>query len=92
VCGRFTQNYTWDELVALYRLTMPSVNTQPSYNVCPTDPIEVILPMGGRRPRLCARPLGARPLLVVEAVEAAPLEAREQLEGAEGRRIAYRAD
>jgi putative SOS response-associated peptidase YedK len=44
MCGRFTQNYTWAELVALYRLTMPAVNTQPSYNVCPTDPIDVILP------------------------------------------------
>jgi putative SOS response-associated peptidase YedK len=47
MCGRFTQNYTWDELVALYRLTMPPVNTQPSYNVCPTDPIDIILPTEG---------------------------------------------
>jgi putative SOS response-associated peptidase YedK len=44
MCGRFTQAYTWEELVALYRLTMPPLNTQPSYNVCPTDPIDVILP------------------------------------------------
>jgi putative SOS response-associated peptidase YedK len=44
MCGRFTQAYTWEELVALYRLTMPPVNTQPSYNVCPTDPIDMILP------------------------------------------------
>ena len=29
---------------------MPPVNTQPSYNVCPTDPIDVMLPAeeGGR--------------------------------------------
>ena len=47
MCGRFTQNYTWAELVALYRLTMPPVNTQPSYNVCPTDPIDMILPAQG---------------------------------------------
>jgi putative SOS response-associated peptidase YedK len=43
MCGRFTQAYTWEQLVALYRLTMPPVNTQPSYNVCPTDPIDMIL-------------------------------------------------
>jgi putative SOS response-associated peptidase YedK len=44
MCGRFTQAYTWEQLVRLYRLTMPAVNTQPSYNVCPTDQIDVILP------------------------------------------------
>jgi putative SOS response-associated peptidase YedK len=44
MCGRFTQLYSWPELVALYRLTMPPVNLQPSYNVCPTDQVDVILP------------------------------------------------
>ena len=50
MCGRFTRSYTWAELAALYRLTTPPVNTQPSYNVCPTDPIDVMLPAeeGGR--------------------------------------------
>jgi putative SOS response-associated peptidase YedK len=47
MCGRFTQSYTWPELVALYRLTMPPQNLQPSYNVCPTDPVDVILPKQG---------------------------------------------
>jgi putative SOS response-associated peptidase YedK len=47
MCGRFTQLYSWPELVALYRLTMPPVNLQPSYNVCPTDPVDVILPKEG---------------------------------------------
>jgi putative SOS response-associated peptidase YedK len=44
MCGRFTQLYSWPELVALYRLTMPPVNLQPSYNICPTDPVDVVLP------------------------------------------------
>ena len=44
MCGRFTQLYSWPELVALYRLTMPPVNLQPSYNICPTDPVDVLLP------------------------------------------------
>jgi putative SOS response-associated peptidase YedK len=44
MCGRFTHAYTWEQLVRLYRLTMPAVNTQPSYNVCPTDQIDAILP------------------------------------------------
>jgi putative SOS response-associated peptidase YedK len=43
MCGRFTQAYTWEQLVALYRLTMPPVNTQPSYNVCPTDQIDLVM-------------------------------------------------
>jgi len=44
MCGRFTQSYTWPELVELYRLTQPPVNVRPNYNVCPTDPISVIIP------------------------------------------------
>jgi putative SOS response-associated peptidase YedK len=47
MCGRFTQLYSWPELVALYRLTMPPVNLQPSYNICPTDPVDVGLPKEG---------------------------------------------
>src|SRR5581483_9301725 len=35
---------TWAELVAMYRLTMdaPPHNLRPRYNVCPTDPVEVV--------------------------------------------------
>jgi len=44
VCGRFTQKYTWSELVELYRLTQPPQNLRPNYNVCPTDPVSVIIP------------------------------------------------
>jgi putative SOS response-associated peptidase YedK len=44
MCGRFSQSYTWDELQRLYRLTQPARNIRPQYNICPTDPIEVIIP------------------------------------------------
>ena len=35
---------TWAELVALYRLTMNAAphNLRPRYNVCPTDPVDVV--------------------------------------------------
>jgi len=44
MCGRFTVKTTWAELVALYRLTMdaPPHNLRPRYNVCPTDPVDVV--------------------------------------------------
>ena len=37
MCGRFTRNYTWQQIQALYRLTVPAAipNFQPRYNVCP---------------------------------------------------------
>ncbi len=44
MCGRFTQSYTWEELQRLYRLTQPARNVRPQYNICPTDPVEVIIP------------------------------------------------
>ena len=44
MCGRFTVKATWAELVALYRLTMdaPPHNLRPHYNVCPTDPVDLV--------------------------------------------------
>ena len=44
MCGRFTVKATWAELVALYRLTMeaPPHNLRPRYNICPTDPVDVV--------------------------------------------------
>ena len=38
MCGRFTRNYTWQQIQALYRLTVPAAipNLRPEYTVCPT--------------------------------------------------------
>src|SRR5579864_864368 len=51
MCGRFTNKLTWAEIVALYRLTMdrPPHNMPPSYNICPTDPVDVVTEEGGKR-------------------------------------------
>ena len=51
MCGRFTVKATWAELVALYRLTMdaPPHNLRPRYNVCPTDPVDVVTAEEGNR-------------------------------------------
>jgi len=43
MCGRFTQKYTWEELSRLYRLTQPARNLRPRYNICPTDPVDVVI-------------------------------------------------
>ena len=42
MCGRFTQSYTWRELVELYRLTQPARNLHPRYNIAPTTAIDVV--------------------------------------------------
>jgi putative SOS response-associated peptidase YedK len=47
MCGRFTQPYTWRELVALYRLTQSAMNLQPRYNIAPTTTIDAVIPRGG---------------------------------------------
>src|SRR6516162_3116024 len=44
MCGRFTQAYTWRELVTLYGLTQPALNLQPRYNIAPTATIDVLIP------------------------------------------------
>jgi putative SOS response-associated peptidase YedK len=51
MCGRFTVKATWDEIVALYRLTMdaPPHNLRPRYNVCPTDPVDTVVAQYGKR-------------------------------------------
>ena len=51
MCGRFTVKMTWAEIVELYKLTLdrPPHNLQPRFNVCPTDPIDVVTERDGRR-------------------------------------------
>jgi putative SOS response-associated peptidase YedK len=45
MCGRFTKNYTWPELQRLYDLASgaPPSNLEPRFNVCPTDPVDVVI-------------------------------------------------
>jgi putative SOS response-associated peptidase YedK len=47
MCGRFTQSYTWRELVELYQLTQPALNLRPRYNIAPTTTISVVRPTEG---------------------------------------------
>lgn len=51
MCGRSTYKLTWEEIVALYRLTLdqPAVNTRARYNVCPTTAIDTIVGTDGHR-------------------------------------------
>jgi putative SOS response-associated peptidase YedK len=51
MCGRFTVKAIWAELVALYRLTTeaPPHNLRARYNICPTDPVDVVTAAGGKR-------------------------------------------
>lgn len=51
MCGRFTQFYTWRELVALYRLTLdqPARNIEPRYNIAPTTTIDTVVQREGVR-------------------------------------------
>ena len=51
MCGRFTQSYTWRELVELYRLTLPARNLRPRYNIAPTTTIDVVR-LAAARPEL----------------------------------------
>ena len=51
MCGRSTYKLTWEEIVALYRLTLdqPPVNTRARYNVCPTTTIDAVVGHNGER-------------------------------------------
>ncbi len=51
MCGRTTKNYTWEQIHAMYQLTRPAAipNMQPSFNVCPTDPVDAVVEHEGQR-------------------------------------------
>jgi putative SOS response-associated peptidase YedK len=51
MCGRTTKNYTWEQIHAMYQLARPAAlpNMQPSFNVCPTDPVDTIVEREGQR-------------------------------------------
>jgi putative SOS response-associated peptidase YedK len=53
MCGRYSADLRWDDVAKLYDLSkqgpLPPWNFPPSYNVCPTDPVPVIIPNFDRR-------------------------------------------
>jgi putative SOS response-associated peptidase YedK len=57
MCGRATYKLTWEEIVALYRLTLGPAphNFQPRFNVCPTTTIDAIVAEDGKRELIRAR-------------------------------------
>src|SRR5262249_51814556 len=57
MCGRYTYKLTWEEIVRLYRLTLPDEppeKLKASYNVAPTDVMPIIRPSGNGRELLMA--------------------------------------
>jgi len=51
MCGRSTYKLTWEEILALCRLTLgpPPHNFRPRINVCPTTTIDTIIGVDGKR-------------------------------------------
>jgi putative SOS response-associated peptidase YedK len=48
MCGRYSSDLKWEDFAKLYDLSkqgpLPPWNFEPSYNVCPTDTVPVIIP------------------------------------------------
>ena len=42
MCGRFTQNYTWEEVYAFLRVFGTPRNLRPHDNIAPTTNVDVI--------------------------------------------------
>jgi putative SOS response-associated peptidase YedK len=51
MCGRFTNRLTWEEPRAALSADNPSAAAQsaPRYNICPTDPVDVVTERDGNR-------------------------------------------
>ncbi len=52
MCGRYTYKLTWEQIVNLYRLTLPDeppAGLKPNYNVAPTHVMPIIRPAGNGR-------------------------------------------
>ena len=43
MCGRFTRNYTWAQIHAMYSLMSPASNLQPRFNICPTTTVDAVV-------------------------------------------------
>jgi putative SOS response-associated peptidase YedK len=57
MCGRFTNQITWSELVRLYRIhdKQPALNFRPRYNVAPSQDIPIVRPADDGRELVLAR-------------------------------------
>ena len=49
MCGRFSDLFTWEDVLKHYRLIGTPLNLEPSYNVCPTDTIGTVVARDGKR-------------------------------------------
>jgi putative SOS response-associated peptidase YedK len=58
MCGRYTHKLSWQQIVELYRLTLPEqqpAEFRESFNVAPTDVMPIIRPAGNGRELIMAR-------------------------------------
>ena len=58
MCGRFTTNYTWAQIYAMYSLTSVPSNVRPNFNVGPTDGIDIVVRGGEERALIPGRSAG----------------------------------